>query len=527
MFMRNDSTIANDGTLSPVERLRKRDAAAKTYAGTGGFDAVGLERKKVENAEEEYQRAIAVPADLTGVTTEVWRRRVEEAYNTPEFEGVPKREQLRDSAITRGIAAIQDRNYDAWTQRQTQFENLLQNGTPQALQQAETLAARGAEQRDQVANGGGDSYSPEQRRNISRMLRMPDSGGGRGSGGGSLNSFFDDLIQQNLRGLDGAVAGVDERGNRLQPGISLSETYRKIDAYAVEAGRDPQELRNEYTSRLLQATSNAMTNTFRLDEGATVLRALVDITQSDITRYNPKYKLEKDEESQLEIELAQSVINEWASWQQSDDHSPQAERALIDRLHQIKNGYLGAVLSERGLLRDIPGTSETQYRNSGNLTQAAKGYAEVLSNPAVATRSRTGSGYYTPESMNDSVASYISVAQGLLHEDLGFAEGSITLENGKELIATSPSGTVYRIRGTEQGEWYLDEQKTEEQRDGRQVQRWTPVAKRSGGGRSGWFSTDTQGRVKRTAARPTTGATSYMQAWGSNRAGAGEVFNVR
>ncbi|MDR1909658.1 MAG: hypothetical protein LBQ35_07075 [Spirochaetaceae bacterium] len=486
----------------PERALETVRAENQAYFDLGAMNETQRQEADAAAAAAVFQRMTDV-GNVGDMNARQWRDYLSAAAAREEFAGVANRERLVQRAAEAGIEAVQNRNSNWWQGIQNRFESLTrqyaETGDPRLLQQALDLHDRYAGARDSVASGDGEDFSILQRARIGGFLDTSRTAGGSGGASGGQEAFLKSLQSSVYQGLDAARPGVDAAGNALDPGVSLAAAYTALSRYAQENGIDAQVLRAQFDSNLIAGTGDRLGNLFGMETGAAALREIISMSESELAAL----KDQGLDGGQAGRDLAASVLNAMAAWEYAGNHSKEAEEALVRRLREIKNGYVAALLEKNSLLRDSPADSASQYRVSGDVAQAARGYAAALANPAVATRSRDGNGYFTSPTMNDSVASYISVAQELMARDLGFAPGSVSVENGKEVTGVSPSGKRYRIRGTEEGEWILQEERAragDAGAGGEEAAAWVTVAKRISP-TAGWGRTNERGEISTAGAR--------------------------
>jgi hypothetical protein len=489
-YRERDNTLAN--IADPYEAYKRRAAAAEEYSAVengGIIDTAELQQIKAKIANEEYGKALTY--DDRYFTTTEWKEYVEKTAKEELFAGAENRDKLAAGAVDLGKELIYRRNYNEISLANSRYDDLIRKaaeGDIRAYGEALKLRDQWQGVKDGIEKN--TEYDDGQKDSIAEMFRpwSPKPEEETGGSGENRAALFKDLLQRTYNGVDGLEAGTDALGNVRTRGISLSAAYLELDKYAGEKGLNPEEIRNEFDVALINGTADTMSNTFRLDEGALILRGIAGIAQSDLAKMYPKLEGRRleDEQKRMESELASNILDMMAQWENSSDHSAEAEKTFNGRLRKMKDDYVGGLLEKNSILRDLPGSSESRYENSGDVALAARGYYKVLHNTAIAIKSRTGGGYQTPASMNDTAESYISVAQGLMRDDLGFEKAKIRVENGKEVYAEGNDGNDYRIVPTEDGRWRIEqlEEKTVTQNlyAGRDLvkttKKWVAVAER-------------------------------------------------
>ncbi|MDR3247353.1 MAG: hypothetical protein LBT39_01080 [Treponema sp.] len=503
-LQRQTNVILNASDLTPDQKREEVDLKIEEFRRINGFDPEAEERFRQSAYSEIYEQEITMPEGYTGTVAE-WEQRVKAAAADVDF--LPDTAERARTAIEGGRRQIYSQNYQQMRTANAAYEKHMDQayGKDGVFNQAEynkamEIKRQWAPLRDRAVKGNLKSeYSEESRPSMIGFFRdeadwapRPKDEDEPGPAGGKAG-FMKDLLQRIYNGMDGQTAETDALGNVRSPGIALAAAYTQLNRYAEEEGLNAEVLRNEFDTMILEGTRDALANDFRLDVGAGVMRDIIDIRDSELAAFDPRYKFSdhQGEEERMERELSTVVLNLMAQWENSG-HTAADERLFTDSLKKAKNDYIGLQLERHSIMRDLDGSSGSQYRNTGDVSKAAKGYAQVQANSAVATPSRTGGGPYTPESVNDTAASYISVAQGLMEQDLGFGKSEIRVENGKEVTA-SKNGRDYRITGSDEGKWFLQE---------RLAEGWTTVAVRVSSQEDdrSWYKTSEVGTPLRSGA---------------------------
>jgi hypothetical protein len=508
-YMREDSRLAN--IENPLEAREKRIRAVTTLlteTGGGVPDQAKLQEAIEQIDDEEYKKALRYSPDYKG-TTKDWRDRVNNWASDPAFAGVKDRDARRDAAIQIGIGAIQERNYEEWAKEHTKFELLLRQAEDPtksagergaALQEAVDIARRKEKEKNDIAQNKNkdEEYNQNQRDSIGRTYIVParllrKEGGGGGASAtreAPISDFVETITIRLARGLDGSKVGKDSLGNEIDQGININEASQAIKDRTERTGEDPLAIQIRVENGLLDMMANEA-DKYGNSETAEAIRAigrfspdeLVSLDKSIAERY-PKEDREKEaknEITRLRREAFNVALNIWAEYQGSD-HSPAAENAMALKMKRARDNLIGAALSTTSLLRDIPGTSGTRYRDSGNLTEITRGYEELLANTGAVTKSRGGEGFYIPGSINDSVESIFTAEKGLMQNELGFDGEKISRPDGKTVHGKDKDGKEYRLVALG-GKQYLEQKETHEafyDERGRHEAReeWVPVAVR-------------------------------------------------
>jgi hypothetical protein len=530
-YENTDSILSN--LSDPYEAYDKRNAEAEKLFQLGEINDVQLQKEKSKIANEEYRKAITFPSSYTG-TIKDWTDQVNKAFNDTDRFGITEnREAEKENAIHVGTTQIQNREYKKWYAEQTKFEDLVRrarDGDSQAWQALLSMSGSMEKTRQALVNGKDDGLREEQRSQMVDWWKIPDDLNPKKLSEKSARSGSttaprekeagstkppttitererNNIIQELLNGLNPQPTGLDSSGNQRSSGITLAQGFREIDRLSEERGLNALEEKRLITKGLLGTMALKLENQFVNDEGAKNLRTVITISD-DVAK---ELKISKEEQLQMETDLAQNAFNIMAEFNAITNPTQAQREALDRRLKQMRRDYEGDILVKNSLLKDLPGTDGTlsisQNMDSGNLTKAGKGYYQLLNNSAAATKSWDGSGSFIPGAIDDTAASYISLAQGLLEKDLGFDKSKIRKENGKEVYATGKDGKEYRIVPTEDGKWRLerqDEEKKTHVYGGRNFtqtsKKWVPIAERGYPGENlrSWFELDNRGRQIRT-----------------------------
>jgi hypothetical protein len=396
-----------------------------------------------------------IPTEITGTTAE-WRRKIEDYAKDPRFAGVRDRDARRDDAIKAGIEAIQDRDYLIEYEKETKFQILLEKakaGDKEAWREAQDMSRKDRPRLEKIGTGKGDEFNERQRAEISRMRMLPkekepekETGSGAEWAGLRKN-----LLVKTMNGLDKVEPGKDSLGNQRDPGLYLNDAYSEIEEYAKRTGLDAQTLKIEFDQVFLEALELKLSNEFRNHPAAAIIRNAINISDG-----LKDLKIPDSEIFRMQNEFNQVALNIMAMYR--GDHSAKAEAALEQLLRQAKDNYIADAIATHSLLRDLPGTSQSQYGKSNDLTKPGKAYYRLQTSTAAVTEARHGEGFYTPASIDNSAASVISTAKELLENDFGFDVKNIQVdpENGKTVIAKGKDGETYRIMSTDKGAWYLE-----------------------------------------------------------------------